>query len=120
MVSGTIHTVRENESNVVSGVSNDPSISGTDNSLSLDGKERKAEAIYLSGQWKDKDEYEITKLRQVVCNHIFRHSKFVKGEGNIPCAKRDRKSQKKHQLLFGMCHERPDLTKQTGYEYKML
>ncbi len=29
MVSGTIHTVRENESNVVSGISNDPSISGT-------------------------------------------------------------------------------------------
>ena len=120
MVSGTIHTLRENESNVVSGISNDPSISGTDNSLSLDGKKRKAEEIYLSGQWKDEDEYEIIKLRQVVRNHIFKHLKFVKGEGTIPCAKRDRKSKKKHQLLFGMCHERPDLTKQTGYECKIL
>ena len=41
MVSGTIHTLRENESNVVSGISNDPSISGTDNSLSLNGKKEK-------------------------------------------------------------------------------
>ncbi len=94
MVSGTIHTVRENESNVVSGISNDPSISGTDISLSLDGKKRTTEAIYLSGQWNDEDEYEITKLRQVIRNHIFKHLKFVKGEGTIPCAKRDRKSKK--------------------------
>ena len=57
-------------------------------------KKRKAEATYLSGQWQDEDEYEITKLRQVVRNHIFKHLKFVKGEGSIPCAKQDRKSKK--------------------------
>ena len=120
MITGTIHTVRENESNVVSGITNDPSISGTDNSLSVNEKKRKAEATYLSGQWQDEDEYEITKLRQVVRNHIFKHLKFVKGEGSIPCAKKDRKSKKRNQLLFGMCHERPDLTKQTGYECTIL
>ena len=109
MVSGTIHTVRENESNVVSGISNDPSISGTDNSLSLDGKKRKSEAIYLSGQWKDEDEYEITKLRQVVCNHIFKHLKFVKGEGTIPCAKRDRKSNKKNINYYLVCVTRDQI-----------
>ena len=94
MITGTIHTVRENESNVVSGITNDPSISGTNNSLSVNEKKRKAEATYLSGQWQDEDEYEITKLRQVVRNHIFKHLKFVKGEGSIPCAKKDRKSEK--------------------------
>ena len=120
MNSGTIHTVHENESNVVSGITNDRSISGTNNSLSVEEKKRKAETVYLSGQWKDEDEYEITKIRQVVRNHIFKHLKFVKGEGTVPCAKKDRKSKKKNELLFGMCHERPDLTKQTGYECKIL
>ena len=76
MITGTIHTVRENESNVVSGITNDPSISGTDNSLLVNEKKRKAEATYLSGQWQDEDEYEIIKLRQVVRNHIFKHLKF--------------------------------------------
>ena len=40
MITGTIHTVRENESNVVSGITNDPSISGTNNSLSVNEKKR--------------------------------------------------------------------------------
>ena len=44
MITGTIHTVRENESNVVSGITNDPSISDTDNSLLVNEKKRKAEA----------------------------------------------------------------------------
>ena len=120
MNSGTIHTVHENESNVVSGITNDRSISGTNNSLSVEEKKRKSETVYLSGQWKDEDEYEITKIRQVVRNHIFKHLKFVKGEGTIPSFKKDRKTKKRDQLLYGMCHERPDLTKQGGYELKIL
>ena len=120
MISSTIHTTRENESHVVSGITNDDSISDTVNSLSKDAKKRKAEAVYLSGQWQDEDEYEINKLRQVIRNHVFKHLKFVKGEGTIPCAKKDRKAKKKQQLLFGMCHERPDLTKLDGYECTIL
>ncbi len=34
--------------------------------------------------------------------------------------KRTVSPKKKHQLLFDMCYERPDLTKQTGYECKIL
>ena len=41
MTGGTIHTVREIESNVMRGIANDPSISGTDNSLSVDEKRGK-------------------------------------------------------------------------------
>ena len=95
MTGGTIHTVRETESNILSGITNDPSISETNEVLSVSGGKRKAEAIYLSRQWKDEDEYKITKLRQVICNHIFKHLKFIKGEGRKPYAKKDRKSQKK-------------------------
>lgn len=36
MTGGTFHTVHEHESNVVSGITNDPSISGTDKVLSVD------------------------------------------------------------------------------------
>ena len=42
MISGTIHTVRENELNVVSGIANNPSISGTNNSLSVNEKKEKS------------------------------------------------------------------------------
>ncbi len=120
MTTSTLHTVRDNESNVLSGITNDASVSDTTQIISDNDKKRKAELIYLSGQWKDEDEYEITKLRQVIRNHIFKHLKFVKGEGTIPSFKKDRKTKKRDQLLYGMCHERPDLTKQGGYELKIL
>lgn len=76
--------------------------------------------IYLSGQWKDEDEYEITKSRQVIRNHIFKHLKFVKGDGTKPCAKKDQKSKNKPATIFSRCHERPDLIMQTGYECNFL
>ena len=120
MTSSTFHTVQDNESNVLSGITNDASVSDTTQILSVNDKKRKAEQIYLSGQWKDEDEYEITKLRQVIRNHIFKHLKFVKGEGTIPSSRKDRKTKKRVQLTYGMCHERPDLTKQGGYELKIL
>ena len=69
---------------------NDASVSDTTQIFSVNDKKRKTEQIYLSGQWKDEDEYEITKLRQVIRNHIFKHLKFVKGEGTKPHSKNDR------------------------------
>ena len=70
--------IPENESSVVSGITSVDSIN-TDNGLSLDEKKRKIDGMYLSAQWNDEDEYEVTKLRQVIRNHIFKHVTFVKG-----------------------------------------
>ena len=120
MTAGTLHTVQASKSNVLSGITNNHSVSETTPAISVNEKRRKVDQIYLSGQWKDEDEYEITKLRQVIRNHIFKHLNFFKGEGTKPCSKKDHKSRKKDQLLFGMCHERPDLTKEGGYELKIL
>ena len=64
--------------------------------------------------------YEVIKLRQVIRNHIFKHVKFVKGEGAVPSHKKEIKSRQLKQLLFGKCHERPDLTILTGYESQIL
>ena len=55
MIDGTLHTVRDSESNVLSGIPNDPSVSETTPAISVSEKKRKAEQIYLSGQWKDED-----------------------------------------------------------------
>ena len=48
MTGGTIHTVHEHDSNVVSGITNDRSISETTRILSVIDRKRKAEEIYLS------------------------------------------------------------------------
>ena len=109
----------DNESSVVNGITSVDSIN-TDNELSLKEKKRKIDGIYLSAQWNDEDEYEVTKLRQVIRNHIFKHVKFVKGEGAVPTQKKDNKSRQLKKLLFGKCHERPDLTRQSGYECQIL
>ena len=44
----------------------------------------------------------------------------MKGEGAIPTHKKDNKSKQLKNLLFGKCHERPDLTKLSGYECQIL
>ena len=85
-------TVQDAEISVVSGITNAESTS-TDNGLSIEDRKRKIDAIFLSQQWIDEDEYEITKIRQVIRNHIFKHVKFVKGEGSIPTQKKDNKSR---------------------------
>ena len=85
-------TVQDTEVSVVSGITNAES-TNTDNGLSIEDKKRKIDAIFLSQQWNDEDEYEITKLRQVIRNHIFKHVKFVKGEGSVPTQKKDNKSR---------------------------
>ena len=59
----------------------------------MNRKKRKTNDIYLSAQWNDEDEYEVTKLRQVIRNHIFKHVKFVKGEGAIHSHKKRNKSR---------------------------
>ena len=46
--------------------------------------------------------------------------KFVKGEGSVPTHKKDNKSRQLKNLMFGKCHERPDLTRQSGYECQIL
>ena len=64
-----------NNGSVVSNITHDDSVEA-DNALSLNDKKRNIENVYTSGQWKDEDEYEITKIRQVVRNHIFKHVKW--------------------------------------------
>jgi len=119
MTRGRIDDTQDTEVSVVSGITNAESAS-TDNELSLDDRKRKIDAIFLSQQWNDEDEYEIKKIRQVIRNHIFKHVKFVKGEGSIPTKKKDNKSRRLKNLMFGKCHERPDLTRLLGYEYEIL
>ena len=111
--------LQDNEASVVSGITSVDSIN-TDRDLSVNNKKRKTNEIYLSAQWNDEDEYEVTKLRQVIRNHIFKHVKFFKGEGTVPSQKKDNKSKQLKHLLFGKCHERPDLTILTGYECQIL
>ena len=119
MTGGNVCTINGNEASVVSGITSVESIN-TDNGLSVEEQKRKIDAIYLSGQWTDEDEYEVKKIRQVIRNHIFKHVKFIKGEGAKPSNKKEVKSRKLKQLLYGKCHERPDLTRLSGYECQIL
>ena len=89
--------------------------------LTLEQKKRKIEDIYCSAQWQEEDEYEVAKIRQIVRNHIFKHVKFVKGEGVKSKAQQNRKKAKRKQIdLFGKSHERPDLTIRNGYAYNIM
>ena len=119
MTFSQVNDVVENNGSVVSNITHDDSIEA-DNALSLNDKKRRIETVYSNGQWKDEDEYEIAKIRQVIRNHIFKHVKFVKGEGSRPGAKRDIRKKQCKDLVLGKCHERPDLTKSTGYECEIM
>ena len=88
----------------------------TDVALIINEKKRKIEDVYSSKQWKEEEEYEVTRLCLVIRNHIFRHVKFIKGEG----AKKTDKGTKKNNSNLGKCHERPDLTKTSRYEYVIM
>ena len=103
--------VQDTEVSVVSGITSEES-TNTDNGLSINKKKRKIDAIFLNQQWNDEDKYKITKIRQVIQNHIY--VKFVKGEGSVPTQKKDNKSRQLKNLMFGKCHKRPDLTKLSG------
>ena len=119
MTVSTIHTNPENTSSVVSNITEEP-VSISDDTTSIIEKKRKIEAVYSSGQWKDEDEYEVAKIRQVIRNHIFKHVKFVKGEGGKPCLNNTNQPNRKKILQYGKCHEKADLTKQSGYECQII
>lgn len=90
--------------------------------LTEDEKLQLLEKTYLSEQWTPSDDHEIDKLKKVIRKHIFKHLKFVKGEGTAPDTKKTDKGQRQRTPVFaiGKCHERPDLRKKTGYEVKIL
>ena len=69
----------------------------TDGALTINEKKRKIEDMYLSKQWKEEDEYDVTRLRLVIRNHIFKHVKFIKGEG---AKKTDKGTKKKNSKLY--------------------
>ena len=114
MTGGSIGVIVQDTKVSVASVTTNAESANTDNGLSIEEKKRKIDAIFLSQQWNDEDEYEITKIRQVIRNHIFKHVKFVKGEGSVPTQKKDNKSRQLKTLMFGKCHERPDLTRLSG------
>ena len=91
----------------------------TEGALKINEKKRKIEDVYSSKQLKEEDEYEVTRLRLVIRNHIFRHVKFVKGEGAQKTDKGTKKNNSKN-LVFGKCYERPDLTNISGYEHAIM
>ena len=90
--------------------------------LTEDEKLQLLEKTYLSEQWTPSDDHEIDKLKKVIRKHIFKHLKFVKGEGTAHDTKKTVKGQRQHTPVYaiGKCHERPDLRKKTGYEVKIL
>ena len=55
----------------------------------------------------------------MIRNHIFKHAKFIKGEGAKKTDKDTKKNNSKN-LVFGKCYERSDLTKTSGYEYAIM
>jgi hypothetical protein len=79
----------------------------------------KIEDVYSSKQWKEEDEYEVTRLRLVLRNHIFKHVTFIKGEGAKKTDKGTKKNYSKN-VVYGKCHKRPDLTKKSGYKYAIM
>ena len=91
----------------------------TDIGLSVDNKKRKTNGIYLIAKWNDKDDYEVTKLRHVIHSHIFKHVKFVKGEGALLSHKK-KQITTIEKISFGKCHEISDLTMLSRYECQTL
>ena len=94
--------------------------------LTEDQKLQLLENTYLSEQWTPSDDHEIDKLKKVIRKHIFKHLKFVKGEGTAPDTKKtdkgknENKRQRSPVFADGKYHECPDLRKKTGYEVKIL
>ena len=90
--------------------------------LTEDEKLQLLEKTYLSEQWTPSDDHEIDKLKKVIRKHIFKHLKFVKGEGTAHDNKKTDKGKRQRTPVYaiGKCHERPDLRKKTGYEVKIL
>ena len=92
---------------------------------------------YDNGTHVDISEGEEKQIRNVVRKHVFCGLKFVPGEGaptgraldapgnrtgdETPQKRRKRGPAKIDQVPeFGASHERPDLTKETGYAWKII
>ena len=92
-----------------------------DEELTTEQKKRKFEQVYSGHRWQEEDKYEVQKVKQIVRNNIFKHVKFVKGEG-YKNTNNDvgRKNGKGNTKEYGKCHEWADLTKVTGYEYNVM
>ena len=56
---------------------------------------------------------------EVICNHIFKRVKFIKGEGANVIVNVDKRNNSKN-LVYIKYHERADLAKITGYEYALM
>jgi len=93
----------------------------TDEQLTTEQKKRKFEQVYASRRWQEEDKYEVQKVKQIVRNNIFKHVKFVKGEGYKNITNEvERKNGKGSIKEYGKCHEWADLTKLTGYECNVM
>ena len=93
----------------------------TDQNLTIEQKKRKFDEVYSSRRWQEEDKYEVQKVKQIVRNNIFKHRKFVKGEGvKIVNRKIERHNDKSIIKEYGKCHEKADLTKLSGYEYNLM
>ena len=92
-----------------------------DEELTTEQKKRKFEQVYSGRRWQEEDKYEVQKVKQIVRNNIFKHLKFVKGEGykntNNDVGQKNGKGNTKE---YGKCHEWADLTKVIGYEYNVM
>ena len=92
-----------------------------DQILTVEGKKRKFDEVYSSRRWQEEDKYEVQKVKQIVRNNIFKHLKFVKGEGvKNPNSKIEGQNRKCIIKEYGKCHEKADLTKVTGYAYNVM
>ena len=109
---------QETDSSIVSPITQDSL--EADLGLTTEEKRQKIEQVFSSGQWQEEDEYEVAKIRQVVRNHIFKHVKFVKGEGLMAKSHKSNRGKRMKLNLFGKSHERPDLTCKNGYEYNIM
>ena len=52
--------------------------------------------------------------------NIFKHVKFIKGEGVKLATNKVERKNKKGRKEYGKCHERANLTKLRGYEYNVM
>ena len=93
-----------------SSITDDTSVSRrADQNLTVEGEKRKFDELYSSRRWQEEDKYEVQKVKQIVRNKIFKHLKFVKGEGvKIGNSKIEGQNRKCIIKEYGKCHEKAD------------
>ena len=88
--------------------------------LSTEEKKRKIDEVYSSKRWQEEDKYEANKVKVITRTNIFKHVKFIKGEGNKLATNILERKNRKDRKEYGKCHERADLTQVRGYEYTVM